>query len=215
MTVSNVTNGCPFYNFYDSIESKIISDLSEIEKILEISKVKRNAFKKQCKDNYEEYFTSENISTILCKHDAELVNIITGIYTLAFNFKGKYNKEIKEDCRKLYGITKCCATIINVHQQGGTSHADTYDLKKFFEGTEFDSPGCEFKLINIHQAIDNFIDWQTKENLMINVSGLPYLRWPEWLPKTQKCCNCHNTSRSGANKHIYSKILTMTSKVKE
>ena len=49
---------------------------------------------------------------------------------------------------------------------------------------------------------------------MINVSGLPYVRWPEWLPEKQKSCNCANSSRTGPNKHLYTRLFDLHGRYK-
>ena len=161
---------------------------------------------------YEHFYKHGDVLSIASRNDIELVNIITGIFTLSFNFQSKYDPDKRESGKRHYGITPCCATIINVHQQGGSTRADTYDMGKFFNDTEISAFDNKYPMHNIHKAIKNFIDWQIKEKLMINIDGLPYLRWPEWKEQGQKVCNCNASSRSGPNKHMFVRMLDLHGK---
>ena len=214
MTVIDLTNGLPVFGFYDSVESKLIKTQCDFEHITKNAQYGRDKFKVICKDRYKQFYDLGEILNVVSRNDIELVNIITGIFTLAYNFKGKYEDDGNEQHKRHYGITKCCATIINVHQQGGTTRADTYDMTNFFKDTEIIGFHKKKPIHNIHKAIKNFVEWQLKENLMINVSGLPYVRWPEWLPEKQKSCNCASSSRTGPNKHIYTRLFDLHGRYK-
>ena len=71
-TVVDMSNGIQIFNFYDTIESKLVDSLEQLDQMPKISIIKRKEFKTLCKTNYEKFYLNGDIFDVTCRNDNEL-----------------------------------------------------------------------------------------------------------------------------------------------
>jgi len=71
-TVVDMSNGIQYFNFYDTIESKLVGSLEQLDQISKISIDKKKEFKTLCKTNYEQFYLNGDIFDVTCRNDNAL-----------------------------------------------------------------------------------------------------------------------------------------------